>query len=354
MPVSSGTYKTNSASNNDESPSDCQCKVENWFFTEIGPQVESKVVDFALQFESIAKEYRPWPAGNRVHALRDFSLAIERGEIFGFLGPNGAGKTTAIHIAMGFIYPTSGSGKMMGMPFGNVPARRGVGFLAETVAFCNTTVREAVRFYGGLNGMQGKKLADAVAEALAAVNLHREATRKVSQLSRGMLQRLGLAQALVNDPDLLILDEPTSALDPASGVAIRELLLKFRDRGKTIFLSSHLLSEVELICDRIAVLNRGRLVRVGKLAELLETGDQVEVVARGVSENLLPGSTLQGSLLRTRVASKDQRATIEKIWSGGGEVLSLNPVRRSLEELFLELTEYPETHPIGKVDRPDR
>ena len=321
------------------------------FFTEISPQVESKFVDFALQFESIAKEYRLWPMGNRVHALRDFSLAIERGEIFGFLGPNGAGKTTAIHIAMGFLHATSGSGRMLGMPFGNVPSRRRVGFLAETVAFYNSTVQEAVRFYGGLNGMQGKKLADAVADALIAVNLHAEASRKVSQLSRGMLQRLGLAQALVNDPDVLILDEPTSALDPAARVAIRELLLKFRDRGKTIFLSSHLLSEVELVCDRIAVLNRGRLVRVGNLAELLETGDQVEIVSRGVSEDLWSDSTVQGSELRIKVASKDQRATIEKIWSLGGEVLSLNPVRRSLEELFLELTEYPETHSSDRESR---
>ena len=154
-----------------------------------------------------------------------------------------------------------------------------------------------------------------------------------------MLQRLKLAQALVNDPDLLILDEPTSTLDPAARVAVRELLLKFRERGKTIFLSSHLLSEVELTCDRIAVLNRGRLARVGRLSDLLEIGDQVEIVARGVSVDLMPGAMAQGSILRFRVARSDQRAALEKIWSAGGETLSVNPVRRSLEELFLQLTE---------------
>jgi ABC-2 type transport system ATP-binding protein len=293
----------------------------------------------ALQFERVAKDYRTWFGGERLHALCDFSLAIESGEIFGFLGPNGAGKTTAIHIAMGFIGPSAGSGSLLGESFGNVRARRRLGFLPESVALCNMSVKKAISFYGGLNGMPRAELQRGVHYALAAVNLQQESNRKVSHLSRGMLQRLGLAQALVNDPDLLILDEPTSTLDPAARVAVRELLLKFRERGKTIFLSSHLLSEVELICDRIAVLNRGRLARVGRLSDLLEISDQVEIVARGVSADLMPGAMAQGSILRFRVARSDQRATLEKIWSAGGETVSVNPVRRSLEELFLQLTE---------------
>ena len=295
-------------------------------------------MEFALEFESIAKEYRSWLGGSCVQALTDFSLRVERGEIFGFLGPNGAGKTTAIHMAMGFVRASSGSGRMLGKPFGYAQTRQRVGFLAEVVAFCNTSTEAAIHFYGGLSGVRGGKLALAAGEALAAVNLQTESTRKVSQLSRGMLQRLGLAQALVNDPDLLILDEPTSALDPAARVAVRELLLKLRGQGKTIFLSSHLLSEVELVCDRVAVLNRGRLVRVGRLEELLEVADQVEIVAREVGEEISAGATMQGSVVRARVARKDQRALIERIWSAGGEIVSVTPVRRSLEELFLELT----------------
>ena len=292
----------------------------------------------ALEFEGIAKEYRSWLGGSRTQALSDFSLAIERGEIFGFLGPNGAGKTTAIHLAMGFVRASSGRGRMLGKPFGNAQTRRRVGFLAEVVAFCNTPTETAIRFYGGLSGMRGKELAHATADALAAANLQAESIRRVNQLSRGMLQRVGLAQALVNDPELLILDEPTSALDPAARVGVRELLLKLRDRGKTIFLSSHLLSEVELVCDRVAVLNRGRLVRVGLLVDLLEVADQLEILARGVGQNLFAAATMQGALLRVRIRKQDQRAAIERIWSAGGEVVSVNPVRRSLEELFLELT----------------
>ena len=295
-------------------------------------------MDFALEFDVVNKEYRPWPGGNPVHALRDFSLTVERGEIFGFLGPNGAGKTTAIHLAMGFVRASSGCGWMLGQPFGHSHTRKRVGFLAEVVAFCNTSTKAAIRFYGGLSGMRGSELELAAENVLAAVNLQTESTRKVSQLSRGMLQRLGLAQALVNDPELLILDEPTSALDPGARVAVREFLLKLRDRGKTIFLSSHLLSEIELVCDRVAVVNRGRLVRVGRLADLLEVADRVEIVASGVTRHLFADATEQGSMVRVRVAKKDQRATIQQIWTAGGEVVSVNPIRRSLEELFLELT----------------
>jgi ABC-2 type transport system ATP-binding protein len=149
---------------------------------------------------------------------------------------------------------------------------------------------------------------------------------------------MGLAQALVNDPDLLILDEPTSALDPAARVSIRELLLKFRSQGKTIFLSSHLLSEVELVCDRVAILNRGRVARIGTLSAMLETTDQVEIVAQSISPGLFVNSTIEGERTRFVVPKNRQREAIERVWTAGGEVISVNPVRRSLEELFLELT----------------
>lgn len=304
-------------------------------------------MDFVLEFEGISKQYRSWLGGNNVQALQDFSLGVERGEIFGFLGPNGAGKTTAIHVAMGFVRASSGSGRMLRKRFGHAQTRRRVGFLAEVVAFCNTSTENALRFYGGLSGLPRAELGSAIEKVLTVVNLRAESTRKVSQLSRGMLQRLGLAQAMVNDPELLILDEPTSALDPAARVAVRELLLRLRNQGKTIFLSSHLLSEIELVCDRVGVMNRGRLARVGKLGELLEVGDRVEIVATGVSAGVLAAATLQGSLLRVRVPKEEQRAAIEKIWTAGGAIVSVNPIRRSLEELFLELT-------ADSLDRPAR
>jgi ABC-2 type transport system ATP-binding protein len=292
----------------------------------------------ALEFENLTKEYRSFASRRRLRALDSFSLRVETGEIFGFLGPNGAGKSTAIHLAMGFMRPTSGSGRMFGQPFGYAGARRRVGFLAENVALYHRRAESLVRFYGALNGMHGSYLAKRAREALEAVGLQEQANRNVGKFSRGMLQRVGLAQALVNDPDLLILDEPTSALDPLARVAVRELLLKAREEGKTIFLSSHLLSEVELVCDRVAVLHRGRLVRLGRTTDLLQSGEQTEIMARGIAASAFAGAVAQDGVVRFTIESSKQRTALERVWNLGGEILSVNPVRRSLEDIFLEVT----------------
>ena len=292
----------------------------------------------ALEFEEVTKEYRSWPRGKSVRALQEFSLSVQKGEIFGFLGPNGAGKSTAIHLAVGFMRPSSGFGQMLERPFGDAATRRRVGFLAENVALYHRTAEAAIRFYGGLNGLHGEALDHAARAALEAVDLQSESGWNLAQFSRGMLQRVGLAQALVNDPELLILDEPTSALDPAARVAIRELLLTYRNRGKTIFLSSHLLSEVELVCDRVAILSRGRVVRTGTLNSMLETADQIEIVAKRIPPTLFASSIVEGDRTRFVVSKGQERAAIERVWAAGGEVVSVNPLRRSLEELFLELT----------------
>jgi ABC-2 type transport system ATP-binding protein len=290
-----------------------------------------------LEFENLTKEYRPLFGRQRVVALDRLSLTVEEGEILGFLGPNGAGKTTAIHLAMGFMRATHGSGRMLGKPFGDPRTRRRVGFLAENVALYHRPAEQLVRFYGALNGMKGKTLRGSARDVLQAVKLLDVARRNAGRFSRGMLQRVGLAQALVNDPDLLILDEPTSALDPLARVNVRELLLRARERGKTVFLSSHLLSEVELVCNRVAMLNQGRLVRLGKTDELLHSGGQVEVVARHITGDEFGGVASNGGV-RFRVPAAEQRAALERVWALGGEVISVNPVKRSLEELFLEVT----------------
>lgn len=292
----------------------------------------------ALEFELVSKQYSRWFSSRRVTALDELSLAVEGGEIFGFLGPNGAGKTTAIHLAMGFMRATSGAGRILGKPFGDAKTRRRVGFLAENVAFYYRPAEELVRFYGALNDVPRGTLKRHAGEVLEAVGLREYTRRNAAKFSRGMLQRVGLAQALINDPELLILDEPTSALDPQARVKVRELLLKMRDSGKTVFLSSHLLSEVELICDRVAVLNRGRLVRLGKTSELLESEQKLAVVARGISVSTFPGSTANNGVVQFSIAADAQRETLEQIWRMGGQVVSVNPMRRSLEELFLELT----------------
>jgi len=292
---------------------------------------------FALEFENISKEYRRF-TGARIAALESFSLQVHKGEIFGFLGPNGAGKTTAIHLAMGFMRATSGKGRMLDKPFGHAPTRRRVGFLAENVALYARPAEQLVRFYGGLNGMSGSLLKKRAGEMLEWVDLSQEARRSVGRFSRGMVQRVGLAQALVNDPDLLILDEPTSALDPLARVHVRELLLRMRESGKTVFLSSHLLSEVELVCDRVAILNKGRLVALGKTSELLQSGDKSIIVARGVPATAFPDATLENGVVRFAVPTVSQRSALEQVWSLGGQVISVNPEHRSLEEIFLQLT----------------
>ncbi len=291
-----------------------------------------------LDYDNVTKNYgRPW-SKRRVRALNGFTLSLERGEIFGFLGPNGAGKTTAIHLALGFMRPSSGSGRMLGKPFGDAPTRARIGFLAENVALYHRPADKLLRFYGALNGMRPQRLRLRAREVLRQVELAQEADRNVAKFSRGMQQRVGLAQALMNDPELLILDEPTSALDPLARVAMRELLLEANRAGKTIFLSSHLLSEIEMICHRVAILDKGQVVKLGKTEELLVTRDQYEVVARGVPANSFELSHAAGGRITFSVPAASQRDALERVWALGGEVLSVNPVRRTLEEVFVELT----------------
>src|ERR1700733_9434326 len=296
---------------------------------------------FVLEFDNVTKEYRNFASKRRLLALDGFSLTVEAGEIFGFLGPNGPGKSTAIHLAMGFMRPTSDSGRMLGERFGHPGTRRRVGFLAESVALYHRPAERLVRFYGALNGMEGSHLEKRARQVLEIVGLEDHANRNAGKFSRGMLQRVGLAQAIVNDPELLILDEPTSALDPLARVMVRELLIGARNAGKTIFLSSHLLSEVELICDRVAMLHRGKLARLGRTADLLQSGEQTEIVARSITPSQFEGAATRNGFVSFSVPAQSQRAALERVWNLGGEVISVNPVRRSLEEIFLEVTAEP-------------
>jgi ABC-2 type transport system ATP-binding protein len=197
--------------------------------------------------------------------------------------------------------------------------------------------------------MGGTHLENRARQVLEIVGLQDHANRNAGKFSRGMLQRVGLAQAMVNDPELLILDEPTSALDPLARVMVRELLLRARNAGKTIFLSSHLLSEVELVCDRVAVLHRGRLARLGRTADLLQAGEQTEIVVRAIAANHFDGAIARDGVVSFSVPAHTQRAALEKVWALGGEVVSVNPRRRSLEEIFLEVTAEPPSSPGAGV-----
>jgi ABC-2 type transport system ATP-binding protein len=288
-----------------------------------------------LEYQHVTKDYRVGFRRRQLRALSDFSLTVNRGEIFGFLGPNGAGKTTAIHLAMGFMRPTTGTGRMLGREFGHAATRTRVGFLAENLALHNRQSFDLLDFYARLNGMNDSRRR--AKEALERLGLSDVGSRTAMKLSRGMQQRVGLAQAIVNDPELLILDEPTSALDPVARVMVRVLLLDLKRQGKTVFVSSHLLSEVEAVCDRIAILRKGELVRVGTITELLENADRCSIVAHGITKEAFPVTVAQNGYLVMEVERARQRELIERIWSAGGEVVSVNPVRESLEEMFLRI-----------------
>ena len=292
----------------------------------------------ALQFEQVSKTYRSFLRRRSARALVDFSLAVEPGEIFGFLGPNGAGKTTAIHLALGFMRPSAGSGRMLGRPFGHAPTRARVGFLPENVALYHRPALTLVRFYGALSGLRDPELGRRAREVLETLELDADSDRHVGKFSRGMQQRVGLAQALVNDPELLILDEPTSALDPLARIAVRELLLAAKRAGKSVFLSSHLLSEIELICDRVAILHSGRIARQGRTSDLLQSREKMQVTARGIPAAAFAGAEAVDGLVRFTIATPEQRAVLEKVWAMGGEVVSLYPEKKSLEQIFVELT----------------
>jgi ABC-2 type transport system ATP-binding protein len=212
-----------------------------------------------------------------VEALKGLSLTVDPGTVFGFLGPNGAGKTTAMHVLLGFIEPAFGSAHIFGEDVRHSIARRRIGYLperAETYIFL--TGRELLHMAGRLFGMGGAGLRHRVDELLQQVDLVDAADRRIGTYSRGMLQRIGLAQALVNDPDLVILDEPTGGLDPLGRMEVRRIIADLRARGKTVFFSSHELSEVELVCDHIALMVSGRVIAEGKAADLVRPGESLE------------------------------------------------------------------------------
>src|SRR6202453_4989078 len=287
-----------------------------------------------LTFSAISKQY------GKQTALHPLTLSLEDGEILGFLGPNGAGKTTAIHLALGFLRPTSGSGSLLGKPFGDAEARAQLGFVPDVPVFFSESGFRSVELAARLNGSNDPQLAKDIRDLLAAVGLPND-RKDARQFSRGMQQRLALAQALINDPELLILDEPTAALDPPGVQQVRELLRHARHAGKSIFFSSHQLTEVEQICDRIAFLHQGRLVRSGSLREFQSESDRVEIEVRGISPAQLslihPAPVSAGSSsLRIAVSLSEQRRAIEAVWQSGGEIVSLMPLRRRLEDLFLE------------------
>jgi len=299
-----------------------------------------------ISVNNLTKRYRN-PSGSDRAALVGLTLDVSPGEIYGFLGPNGAGKTTTIKLLLGLIFPTAGSGTILGAPLGSVAARRRLGFLPESPYFYEYfRGDELLDYYGRLFGLTAAERRTRVEDLLKLVGLWEHRRLAVRKYSRGMLQRLGLAQALINDPELVILDEPAGGLDPIGRREMRDILLQLRDRGKTVFLSSHILAEVEMICDQVAILHRGQLLAVGRIGDLLADSREMELTVHGLDGTLtkrlegIPGATIRHGADSTVVVLPEQRfvyQAIETVKQAGGQIVSLTAKRERLEDLFVKL-----------------
>ena len=296
-----------------------------------------------IRTRDLGKTYRTGFWMRPVVGLEGLDLEVTRGEIFGFIGPNGAGKTTAIKILMGLQSATRGEAWIFDEPVERPSSRRRVGFLPERPYFYeHLTAREVLDFYGQLFDMPtGHRRARGEA-LLERVDLTRFADVPLRKYSKGMLQRVGLCQALLHDPDLVVLDEPMSGLDPVGRALVRDLILEERDAGRTVFFSSHILSDVQALCDRVAIVVRGRMRGIGTIHELI--GDRIRYVecqVSGVGELPLPGEDrgTVGALRAVRCAPGDVDGLVDAVRAAGGRVVQIQPVRESLEDVLLEEVE---------------
>jgi ABC-2 type transport system ATP-binding protein len=304
----------------------------------------------AIRTDSLTKDYFVGFWRKRPHrALDALTLEVGAGEVFGFLGPNGAGKTTTLKLLMALIFPTSGSAEILGRPPGDIGMKRRIGFLPEQPYFYDyLTPEELLGYFAGLFGLGGDERRQRVPKLLDDVSVGSERRMPLRKLSRGTLQRVGIAQALLNDPEVLFLDEPMSGLDPLGRRDIRHLILRLRDQGRTVFFSSHILSDAEALCSRVAILARGRLVAGGPIGELLAFEIKGwEIVATGVTADQI--RRLGAAVVRATSLGDDRFAieltatcqpehAVAALTAASGRVVSLNPIRETLEDFFVRRT----------------
>ena len=303
----------------------------------------------AIETEALTKDYhlgfwRPRP----YRALDALTLRIEEGEVFGFLGPNGAGKSTTLKLLMGLIFPTSGTARILGRPVDDVLMRRRIGYLPENPSFYDyLTAEELLEYFAGLSGLRGAERQRRVSTALDEVGIGSERKMRLRSFSKGMIQRVGVAQALVAEPDVVFFDEPMSGLDPLGRRDLRQLMLRLRDRGCTVFFSSHILSDAEALCSRVGIVAQGRLMAEGRLADIVA----FELRGWEIVVDKLPDAVR--ARLDSRVTSltplSNQRYTLElppterpellmHLLAGEGvEVVSVNPIRTTLEDYFVSM-----------------
>ena len=298
-----------------------------------------------VELREVSKSYHTGFLMRKKRVLKSINLSVYPGEILGFLGPNGAGKTTTMKIINNLTFPDRGQVLIFGQPSTEVSIKAKIGFLPEAPYFYNyLTGWELLEFYAQLFGIPRKKRRERIKYLLSLVKLEQAADLQMRKYSRGMLQRIGMAQALINDPELLILDEPMSSLDPVGRREFRDLILKLKEEGKTIFFSTHILPDVELICDRVAIIVDGEIIREGKIAKLIkEKIDYYEITLSGIEEKELPSSCEKVSveedkiLVRTR-GERGLNRTIDLIKEKRGKIIAITPAKKSLEDiLFAEL-----------------
>jgi len=295
---------------------------------------------FAIETQGLHK----WYSGAPQPAVEHLDLQVATGQVFGFLGPNGAGKTTTIGMLLGNVRPTKGAGALLGKPLGDQETRRRVGYLPEKFQFHEfLTAQEFLDLHGRLYGLDAATRRARIPKALEQVGLADKANVPLRAFSKGMQQRAGLAQAVLHQPELVILDEPTSALDPLGRRIVRELILMLKSQGTTVVLNSHLLSEVESCCDAIAIVRQGRVMRQGTLAELTAQPAAVVVELEGISETLLTCAQYFGATQtagsQLTVTTQDISALVSALVTAGAKVQAVVPVRQSLEEAFVQWME---------------
>ncbi|MFW6075918.1 MAG: ABC transporter ATP-binding protein [Chloroflexota bacterium] len=301
----------------------------------------------AIETRGLRKVY------NGIAAVQGLALQVGPGEVFGFLGPNGAGKSTVVKMLTGLVRPTDGDAMLLGRPLGDREAKRRIGYLPELFRFHDwLSAREFLDVHGRLSGLSGDIRAKRIVEVLERVGLENRADDRLRTFSKGMQQRAGLAQAILHDPDIVFLDEPTSALDPIGRRIVRDVIRSLRDQGKTVFLNSHLLSEVEMVCDRVAILNRGELVAIGRLDELIPGDVLVDIRLGAVDDGVrdivaghgkivdLESVSRDTTVIRVLVAGDRAIAELTETLVGAGvKIYGVTPSRPDLEDLFVELVD---------------
>ena len=311
-------------------------------------------MDYAVEIHNLTKDYETgfWRK-KKVRALDDLTLNVKSGQIFGFLGGNGAGKTTTIKLLMSLMFPTSGSARILGSDISDVQMHRRIGYCPENPYFYDyLTASELMDYFGRLFGFDAATRKARSEELLTAVGLdEKDWRRQLRKYSKGMLQRVGLAQSLINSPEIVFLDEPMSGLDPVGRREIRELIAGLRDKGTTVFMSTHILSDIEALCDEVAILRNGRLAASGNLGELLarDEGNRVlEISIQGVAADairdaieFIAGATIAAKPNGANILILDEAdidAVLAVTRNAGGHLISIQPVKQSLEELFVKET----------------